>query len=149
MNKYIIFFFLLAISYTAKSQGNLQFNQVINLIPGANYTVPTGKVLKIESITTSSESSICLPLSSTSTGSCGGYSNQSISQYSAVSYLSIGNISYGVSGTSACGTSSCKSVPLVSPTLNLPIWLNESKTISIYTNVSQLLLTAIEFNVLP
>lgn len=51
MKNILIISLLLLFSKTANSQGNLQFNQVINLEfvgGGTTVTVPTGKVWKIE-----------------------------------------------------------------------------------------------------
>ena len=54
------FFFVLLFSTLGFSQGNLQFNQVLNLsfsAGGANFAVPPGKVWKIETVSLSSYSS--------------------------------------------------------------------------------------------
>ena len=132
------------------SQGNLQFNQVLNLVPGSNYTVPAGKVLKIESIATTSGSTVCAPQSNSYIASCGGYSNQNVSNYSSVVYLTLGNLVFTSSGASGiCGTASCYNVSVTFPNLSVPIWLNAGKTVSVYNNMSQLLITAIEFNIIP
>ena len=40
--------------------GNLQFNRVLNFTSGANYTVPQGKVLKIENVLFDGSASINL-----------------------------------------------------------------------------------------
>jgi hypothetical protein len=53
-------FFVLLFSTLGFSQGNLQFNQVLNLsfsAGGANFAVPPGKVWKIETVSLSSYSS--------------------------------------------------------------------------------------------
>jgi hypothetical protein len=45
------FFFILQLPLGVLAQGgNLQFNRVLNFTSGANYTVPQGKVLKIENV---------------------------------------------------------------------------------------------------
>jgi hypothetical protein len=132
------------------SQGNLQFNQVLNLIPGSNYTVPAGKVLKIESIATTSGSSVCAPQTNSYFASCGGYPNQNVSNYGSVAYLTLGNLVFTSNGASGiCGNASCYNVSVTFPNLAVPIWLNAGKTVSIYNNMSQLLITAIEFNIAP
>lgn len=46
----IVFSLLLSFSEAFCQGGNLQFNRVLNFTSGANYTVPQGKVLKIESL---------------------------------------------------------------------------------------------------
>ena len=48
--KILILSFFLVLCSVLYSQGNLQFNQVLTFEPGESYTVPTGKVLKIESV---------------------------------------------------------------------------------------------------
>lgn len=53
-------FIILFISLFGFSQGNLQFNQVLNLsfsAGGANFAVPPGKVWKIETVSLSGHSS--------------------------------------------------------------------------------------------
>jgi hypothetical protein len=47
--KNLLLFFLTLISSILFSQGNLQFNQVLTLNNGVSYTVPQGKVWKVES----------------------------------------------------------------------------------------------------
>jgi len=54
------FFFVLLFSTLGFSQGNLQFNQVLNLSftgGGSNYSIPVGKVWKLENVGMSSYSS--------------------------------------------------------------------------------------------
>lgn len=48
MKTFFLFVAIIATSFTAKSQGNLQFNQVKLL--NTNSTVPSGKVWKVESV---------------------------------------------------------------------------------------------------
>jgi len=53
-------FFILLFSTFGFSQGNLQFNQVLNLSftgGGSNYTIPVGKVWKLENVGMSSYAS--------------------------------------------------------------------------------------------
>lgn len=60
MNFLSLFIFTLLFNSVAISQGNLQFNQVLNLsfsAGGANFAVPPGKVWKIETVSLSSYSS--------------------------------------------------------------------------------------------
>jgi hypothetical protein len=147
-----LFLFIAFIGSTAiaKSQGNLQFNQVLNFVPGSNYTVPADKVLKIESVTVNSGSTVCLPLANSFIASCGGFANQWVSNYSSVTFLTLGNMIYSTNGASnVCGLASCYSVAITFPSLSVPIWLNGGKTISVYNNMTQLLITAIEFNIIP
>jgi len=55
----LAFVLLFILHTTAKAQGNLQFNQVLNLSftsNGTNFSVPVGKVWKIEEVAMSSYS---------------------------------------------------------------------------------------------
>lgn len=152
MNKFkyvkaIIFIMLFVNPRGSWSQGNLQFSQVINLTPGTTYTVPANKVLKIESITSQS-----LPIYTTTlqSQSCAG-NNTCQCTWSAQSYLNIGSLSFshqfsigGIVGP--CPATYSGSITL--PNIVFPIWLNAGKQISIQ-NITGVLLTAIEFNVVP
>ena len=152
MNKFkyvkaIIFIMLVVNSRGSWSQGNLQFSQVINLTPGTTYTVPANKVLKIESFTSQS-----LPIYTTTlqSQSCAG-NNTCQCTWSAQSYLNIGSLSFshqfsigGIVGP--CPATNSGSVTL--PNIDFPIWLNAGKQISIQ-NITGVLLTAIEFNIVP
>jgi hypothetical protein len=85
---FLLSFFLMNLTI---SQGNLQFNQVINLENGINYTVPVGKVVRIESInhlnpSTVANYSSCI----VNCPGCGASSGVSCA-YSSINYLQIGN----------------------------------------------------------
>ena len=152
MNKFkyvkaIIFIMLFVNSRGSWSQGNLQFSQVINLTPGTTYTVPANKVLKIESFTSQS-----LPIYTTTlqSQSCAG-NNTCQCTWSAQSYLNIGSLSFShqfsIGGSvGPCPATNSGSVTL--PNIDFPIWLNAGKQISIQ-NITGVLLTAIEFNIVP
>lgn len=159
----IILFVLLALG--AKGQGNLQFNRVVTLSPGNNYTVPTGKVLKIESINMSS-TSLCIPKSGTDNGYCNnGFGQPQIQYtygvYNAVNYLTIGNVMFtspsfngSVNNNSytSCSTvfnSDCWTYDFGTKTLNCPIWLESGKMVTIHSGVAAILISAIEFNIIP
>jgi hypothetical protein len=93
-------FLLIAFFYVtsfAKSQGNLQFNQVLTITSGQSYTVPTGKVLKIESINITS-TSVCVPKSSEVVTQCrqpsGSYVPQTYGIYNSISYMTIANMNF-------------------------------------------------------
>ncbi len=151
----VILLFFIALG--AKAQGNLQFNQVINLTAGSNYTVPPGKVLKIESISYNG-SSVNMPLTSTILIPCNNY-NALIGQYAGFDYLTIANLTFSVgSHTGAeihntpCGwgdlnppffTASTSSLPAVP----VPIWLQSGKSVNINSGTFQILISGIEFNV--
>jgi hypothetical protein len=153
----ILLFF---ITLVANAQGNLQFNRVLTLTAGSNYTVPSGKVLKIESISTSG-STICIPRTSEVTMPCltqSGYINSNYGIYDAITYLSIGNIYYKTGSfngqNSSCSlnfNSSCANVTVNVTQIQLPLWLEAGKNIQIYanTNTFQILISAIEFNITP
>lgn len=145
--KAILLIMLLVNSIGSWSQGNLQFSQVINLTPGTTYTVPANKVLKIESFTSQS-----LPIYTTTlqSQSCAG-NNTCQCTWSAQSYLNIGSLSFSyqfsiTSTIGPCPATYSGSVTL--PNIDFPIWLNAGKQISIQ-NITGVLLTAIEFNVVP
>ena len=147
--KAILLIMLLVNSIGSWSQGNLQFSQVINLTPGTTYTVPANKVLKIESFTSQS-----IPIYNTTlqSQSCSSINGPCQCTWSAQSYLNIGSLSfsYQFSITSVsgypCPATYSGSVTL--PNIDFPIWLNAGKQISIQ-NITGVLLTAIEFNIVP
>ncbi len=153
MNKFkyvkaIIFIMLFVNPRGSWSQGNLQFSQVINLTPGTTYTVPANKVLKIESFTSQS-----LPIYTTtlqSQSSCVGNTCQCT--WSAQPYLNIGSLSFSqqLSPTNSVGgpCPATNSGIVTLPNIVFPIWLNAGKQISIQ-NITGVLLTAIEFNIVP
>lgn len=144
--KAIFLIMLLVNSNGSWSQGNLQFSQVINLTPGNTYTVPANKVLKIESLTTPSVS-INTPLQSSNcpNGNC-------TCVYTLQPYLNIASLTYSAQPANlyvlyTCPATNSASVTL--PNIVFPIWLNAGKQITIQNNVTGILLTAIEFNIIP
>ncbi len=133
--------FLFFVPYS-KAQGNLQFNQVLVLSSGANYTVPAGKVLKIESIL--HDGTATIPFS-VCTGTC---------VYSG-SVCSIDGIQIKL--TSSTSTASCLTCPATNFTtgnfiaLNnyvFPIWLSAGKVVTISASAG-IRISAIEFNIIP
>ena len=150
----ILSFLLLPFSFLF-SQGNLQFNQVLVFTPGNNYTVPSGKVLKVESINFTG-STVCLPLSSSYAGSCcpPGYScgSATMGNYNAVDYMTIGNLVFNSGPSNAyCSIPlpSCAQKTITLPTINLPMWLPTGKSISINSGTASMMISAIEFNIVP
>jgi hypothetical protein len=146
--KAILLIMLLVNSIGSWSQGNLQFSQVINLTPGTTYTVPANKVLKIESFTSQS-----LPIYTTTLQSQSCAPNNTCQcTWSAQSYLNIGSLSFSqqLSISSSIGgpCPATNSGIVTLPNIVFPIWLNAGKQISIQ-NITGVLLTAIEFNVVP
>ena len=148
----VILLFVIALG--AKAQGNLQFNQVINLTAGSNYTVPPGKVLKIESISMSS-GTICIPRTSTTSIGCfggnGGY-NLTAGIYNSVNFMQIGDLVFtsgGATGSCANPNPDCWTIGTsdLSSVLKTPMWLKEGKSVFIYQGSIPILISAIEFNV--
>ena len=128
--------------------GNLQFNQVINITPGVSYTVPAGKVFKIESITSNN-------VSVTSSFSSDIQYNVSCKYcyYSSFNYLTIGNLQFSAQANdlqSWCQPTPCPSTNTSNfniSTLTLPIWLKDGKSLILSSNISGVLITGIEFNI--
>jgi len=159
MKKALLMLSILVIAIGAKAQGNLQFNQVINLNSGSSYTVPVGKVFKIESISINGNV-VAMPLSSSYTFTCSSYSIQ-VGQYSAFDYLTIGNLTFSVPSHSGlelhpspCGwgdlnppffNATVSSMPVIAT----PIWLKAGKSVLISSGTFQMLVSGIEFNIIP
>jgi hypothetical protein len=141
---------LLFLSIKAAAQGNLQFNQVINvnlsgvvntgvsgniLIQNLNVTVPANKVWKIEGATTRINSSTSSPIFGLSTAN--------------KSYIFLDNnlIGFINQGTSVLVTS-----------VSMPFWISSgSHTVQLVVDISSSgslqqvygLISALEFNVVP
>lgn len=145
---------MLLLSYAANSfaQGDLQFNQVINITPGQTYTVPEGKVLKVESIPFNNAiitANFAGLISSGGSLAC---------TYSSSVFLTIGNVQItgtapntGIFAGGQCdsGCQCTRTAPATIPALDFPIWLNAGKVISVGSNVSGVFVSGIEFNVIP
>jgi hypothetical protein len=148
----VLLFSLIVLSTLLKlsGQGTLQFNQVINLTPGNSYTVPAGKVLKITSVT-SQASVITTPLQAQT----GCIQTTCTCTYQAQTYLSIGNLNFTAQPSNLTVQGSCSSgAPNNSsavnvPSIQLPIWLKTGAQVGIQNNITGILLTGIEFNVIP
>jgi hypothetical protein len=140
---------LVLMSFGVFAQGNLQFNQAINITGLGTYTVPTGKVLKIESINIGE---ICAPAVSSTLINCpgGGYT---VPVYRPVDYLNISGMQFSSgSVVEACGyfpsPPPCRTVPSSSKVISLPIWLNAGKTITTSSSGTlNLIISGIEFNI--
>jgi hypothetical protein len=151
--------FFLVLCSLLYSQGNLQFNQVLSFEPGDNYTIPTGKCLKIESINMNS-TTVCIPKSNTGNGSCAtpsGYYPSSFGIYAAITFLTLGNMNFqtptfnGNQGTSCSGwiNTACYNYNFGALSFETPIWLEAGQAIVVNPNVSNILISAIEFNIVP
>jgi hypothetical protein len=144
-----IFSNFLASDYLFAQGGNLQFNQVININPGENYTVPQNKVFKIESISTGTGSGTITTTFSTTTPIIGSVGCVNCF-FSTLSFLTIDNVQLtcGVAGYQSCsGCAATNTGPLTLQNIALPIWLKSGKAISISNIVSGILVTGIEFNI--
>ncbi len=152
MKTIFLFVAVVAASLTVKAQGNLQFNQVLNMSNGTNYTVPEGKVLKIESINFNSAAIVSDYLSCNVNGNATGVT----CYYQSLNYLVLGgnvfnvgtsSIYYGVNGASCgyCPATRTQSVP--SETFNFPIWLSSGQSVNVLA--SGIFVSAIEFNIVP
>jgi hypothetical protein len=148
----IITIAMLLFSLASYAQGNLQFNQVLNIKNGDNYTVPAGKTLKITSINILT-STVILKLPLISCGSFCNYTNIS----GAVSYLTIGSLVYkaNISGSLNLPNGQCSQCPSTMdftlphyPGFNAPVWLKEGEIVSVVQG-SGILISAIEFNIVP
>ena len=140
--KILILSFFLVLCSLLYSQGNLQFNQVLVLTSGANYTVPSGKVLKIESIL--HDGTATIPFSAC-TGSC--VYNGSVCSVDGIQ----------IKLTSSTGTASCLTCPATNFTTDnfiaisnyvFPIWLSAGKIVTI-SSAAGIRISAIEFNIIP
>ena len=152
----LIFFITLG----AKAQGNLQFNRVLTITPGVSYTVPSGKVLKIESVNITSNS-VCVPKSSSVSFICSpAYGSPYASEYgiyNPITYMIIGNLSFMTGGFNGspgaycqgpyATNSSCWNATISSTSFNCPIWLEAGKTVTLDVGVASILISAIEFNI--
>jgi hypothetical protein len=156
-------FFLLIISLflipNSFAQGNLQFNRVITIISGQNYTVPEGKVLKIESINMSN-STVCVPRSSQATMNCqsqsGTWYSVTYGIYNAITYMTIANMNFttpsyngNTNGCNGIVNTSCWNWNFGALSFNTPIWLEDGKQVNVHSGVSSIIISAIEFNVIP
>jgi hypothetical protein len=132
------------------AQGSLQFNQVINLTPGNGYTVPAGKVFKINSIT-SQASVITTPLQAQT----GCIQTTCTCTYQSQTYLVIGNLNYTGQPANLSVQGNCSSAApthsgnVTMPSLSLPIWLKTGAQVSVQNNITGILVTGIEFNIIP
>ena len=145
--KKIITITILLFSMASYAQGNLQFNQVLNIKNGDTYMVPTGKVIKVTAI---NSSSVIVKLPLISCGSYCFYANSS----AIASYMTIGSLVYKASNVSnqfipngQC--SQCPTTMDYSPNnlgFNAPVWLKAGEVVSIVQGTG-ILISAIEFNI--
>jgi hypothetical protein len=152
--KAVLFYIMFIFSSITFSQGNLQFNQVLNFSPGNSYTVPTGKVLKIESISISG-STICMPRTSTISIYCNGISGikwYTVGIYAGYDFFKIGDYTFSIPQQQVACTDvntnpDCFNYMITEPPIKTPVWLPAGKTISLNQNNVKILISAIEFNI--
>ena len=137
---------------------NLQFNRIINITQGSNYIVPVGKCFFLQSLTAINPVAVstfsncnCNP-SWTGTTTCtyngGNIFNIDQLQFNIDSYTVAGGT---CSWVNLCpsGCPSTNTVSLNIPTINFPILLESGKILSINNNVQGILMTGIEYTILP
>jgi hypothetical protein len=175
----IIFSLLFSFSEAFCQGGNLQFNRALNFTSGANYTVPQGKVLKIESLNTNILATFRIWKVGCDTFSYPGlcyYSlgygyeapvqigplklNSSQSAFGDVN--SNGHLVYNI-GQNTIGCTTCPNyvdyvLYIPSNGITMPIWLSEGELVKIINYQSALSalstysgihISAIEFNIVP
>lgn len=156
-NLFLLVAFLGVTSFT-KVQSDLQFNRALTLIAGQSYTVPTGKVFKIESINMNN-TTVCIPRSSQVSFTCreasGTYRSRTYGVYNSITYMTIANMnfttpSFGGHNSFCSGVVdvSCWNWDFGGISLNTPIWLEAGKQVNIHSGVSAILISGIEFNVI-
>jgi hypothetical protein len=148
--------FLIITSLSVFSQGNLQFNRVYNFTQGTNYTVPAGKVLKIESVNfnaptltlTYASCYVNCPGCGSSSGVTCSYNAPSVFTIDQNTFYSTAdNILYINSGGSCNVCPPTRQVSFNSSivSLTMPIWLGEGKNLTI--NGNGVFISALEFNI--
>ena len=153
--KILILSFFLVLCSLLYSQGNLQFNQVLTFEPGESYTVPAGKVLKIESVSMNGNG-VTVPMTSQQNIGCyaqyvGNYT-VSAGVYAPVQYFTIGNVIFSTPvlyGTCSNLTPSTNIATIISPVINCPVWLEAGKSVTIFSGTFQMIISAVEFNIIP
>lgn len=157
--KYILlasFFVLITgITDSIKAQGNLQFNRVVTFKPGDNYIIPTGKCLKIESVNYGSNVVIVPKTGVSQCYNCGTIPYD-FGVYGPMIYLTIGNANFSTSSFNGSNPACCMSynTPTATTSFNnlsvsCPIWLEAGKNVSVNSGVSNLIVSAIEYNIIP
>jgi hypothetical protein len=147
---------MLLFSMASYAQGNLQFNQVLNIKNGDTYTVPAGKTLKIESLN-STKFNVNLQLSSCTNNGGNWFTCNYIGNVNA---LIIGGVIFNT-GTISTGinppNNQCSQCPLtydvpvngINYGFLFPIWLKSGEVISVISSSGNagILISAIEFNI--
>jgi hypothetical protein len=137
----VCFIFLIYLSPQLIGQGNLQFSQVITLVNGQSYTVPSGAVFKVESMNQFSSGTISLDYNGScmiNCPSCGASSGVTC-YYNGITYLQLGGVilnkggdnTYINSGGSCTVCPPTKTVSISLPTVDFPIWLKAGEQVSL------------------
>ena len=157
----IIFSLFFSFSDAFCQGGNLQFNRVLNFTSGANYIVPQGKVLKIESLSVNVMTTIRVYKVGCDTfGYTGnncyysiGQSYETPVQIGSIklhsgqsSFLNInsnGNLIYSLGSWGTAGCNNCPNpldytLNLVGHAIPMPIWLSEGEPVKIINYQSAL-----------
>ena len=156
----IIFSSLLSFSEAFCQGGNLQFNRVLNFTSGANYTVPQGKVLKIESLITSVSTTFRVNKVGCDTFNLPGHCYYSLgygyeapvqigslklnsNQGSFLNFNPDGHLIYSLGSISTAGCNNCPNhldyvFQILSHNITMPIWLAENEIIKIINYQSSL-----------
>jgi hypothetical protein len=150
--KKIITIAILLFSMASYAQGNLQFNQVLNIKNGDTYTVPSGKTLKIITVI-AQNATAKIPLSSCTTSNgyvtCNYFSSVTLGSVSDLVYTA-NNLSIGLPAPNyQC--SQCPSytyIPVNGFGFPVPLWLKSGEIVSIAQGTG-MLISAIEFNIVP
>jgi hypothetical protein len=141
---------ILLFSMATYAQGNLQFNQVLNIKNGDTYTVPSGKTLKIITVVAQNPTAK-IPLSSCTnnngTVTCNYYGSVTLGSVSDLVYTA-NNLSTGFPpAPNLC--SQCPSytdIPVNGFGIPVPLWLKSGEIVSIAQGTG-MLISAIEFNI--
>jgi hypothetical protein len=157
--KKLLSILLLFFALQVMAQGNLQFNQVINIKNGDTYTVPVDKVLKITAVSSGSNNVISMPLLR-----CDLLDGQNYCAYDLNATIGyIGNLNFNLNynqsnypnGVLYSGPFSQCQCPTRyeyknGNTINIPVpfWLKTGQNISINPG-NGILISAIEFNIVP
>jgi hypothetical protein len=159
--KNILLLCLIAFSSASFGQGNLQFNRALTITAGESYTVPPGKVFKVESINMNN-TTVCIPRSSEVNFNCqqqnGTWSASTYGVYNSITYMTIANMNFttpsfsGNTNPNFCSgvvNAPCWNWNFGSISLNTPIWLEAGKQVNIHSGVAAVLISGIEFNIVP
>ena len=143
---------MILFSMASYAQGNLQFNQVLNIKNGDTYTVPAGKVLKITSTGSGHNLTVKLPYTNCIYQSGNVYCYYT---HNTFEIASIAGLKYNLTqltNSTIAPQGQCSQCPatLDNPVLSgfgaPTVWLKAGEVISIVQGTG-MLISAIEFNI--